>query len=67
MKWFNLKRNKCPSCGKDLTDKIDGNFFRCPCGFKISFRRFKEITSSQTTQDLDRYFDQMEEARQKWS
>lgn len=50
MIWSNLKKNKCPRCSRylknlDLKDPSMRETFYCPCGFTISLRRFKELTS----------------------
>ena len=55
MKWFNLKQNKCPQCGKDL-EFTDG--IHCGCGFRISEQRYKEITSDMAKKSVDSYFRQ---------
>jgi hypothetical protein len=56
MKWNNLRLNKCPKCSKDLSDKLVGNFFHCPCGFMISVRRFKEIVSNKTGGKIEEHY-----------
>lgn len=56
MKWYNLKQNKCPQCDKDL-DFTNPQLFSCECGFKISEKRFKEITTDQTKQAVNSYFE----------
>lgn len=63
MKWFNLKDNKCPKCGKDFTKGLETyNFLENtieikvlshPCGFKISEQRYKEIVSSMLSSHFD--------------
>lgn len=54
LNWYNLKKNKCPQCGKEIYDKLDPatQFFNCPCGFKISMFKFKQIVKNQVEQDL---------------
>jgi len=58
LKWWNLKKNKCPKCNKDFTN-VKVKVYEAmailhhPCGFKISEQRFKEIASGQVEQDLD--------------
>lgn len=68
MLWFNLKKNKCPSCGKDLTSSFDAtsNLFKCPCGFTISTMKMKQIISNMVTKDLDQFHKDMEEERKGW-
>lgn len=45
MNWNNLKKNKCPKCGKDLADKLIGDYFHCGCGFVISAKKFRELVN----------------------
>ncbi len=66
MNWSNLKKNKCPKCEVDLSDKFDGKFFHCTCGFMISNRRFREIVSNQISKDIDRDDEEMEAERDRW-
>lgn len=58
MKWFNLKKNKCPSCNADF------GFFafqepgyvvcsKSKCDFRISHKRYTEIVNSQVTKDIE--------------
>lgn len=53
--WENLKMNKCPDCGKSLTDAYCQSIdqFRCPCGFVISQLRYKEIVSNMNAQSIE--------------
>lgn len=67
MKWFNLKKNKCPQC-----DKVFGfSSFRvkglvtCDCGFKIRESRYSEIVNSQITKDLENKWNNEFEENQK--
>lgn len=57
MKWHNLRENKCPECSKDL-DWSAGTavMFTCVCGFKISEKRFREITGDMTTTSVNKYY-----------
>lgn len=44
--WYNLKRNKCPKCGKILGFNKDEEMIFCNdlhCGFQISQYRMEEI------------------------
>lgn len=58
MKWFNLKNNKCPKCGKDTALKSPYNFvpatdmFEHPCGFKISTRKLESIVADMNNKSL---------------
>ena len=56
MKWFNLKQNKCPKCSEDLADKLEGNIFRCTCGFVISAKRFKEIIADKVNRQISSHY-----------
>ena len=59
MNWWNLKKNKCPKCGKDTALKSPYNFipetkmFTHPCGFKISKKRYTEIVTKMTDKEID--------------
>ena len=55
MKWFNLKKNKCPKCGKDLMFGlgVPKGMLMCNCGFKISEKRCKEIVTKTVESDLE--------------
>lgn len=75
MNWNNLKKNKCPKCGKDLgtmfyDGRDRGQFIFCSnvekCDFKITPKRMKEIVGNQVTRDLDKYHHDMDEGRQNW-
>lgn len=62
LKWFNLKKNKCPKCGKDLASVFydggeRGQLIMCTCGFSISPRRMKEIITSQVEADIDESYE----------
>ncbi len=64
MKWYLLKKNKCPKCSKDLTYSTstvnhDGNMenlITCACGFKISEQKFGEIVASIVGTDIERSY-----------
>lgn len=56
MNWENLKKNKCPYCGKDWLKMgnatfSDGNI-TCKCGFKISEKRMTEIVSDKVSKEI---------------
>lgn len=61
MKWFNLRKNKCPQCNKDfltglqITNDANGipTIFNHKCGFKISEQRYREIVSATNEQSLN--------------
>jgi hypothetical protein len=55
MNWSNLKENKCPKCGKDISGAFDReNFkFNCTCGFVITAKRFKEIVSNVVQKEYE--------------
>ncbi len=54
MKWWNLKRNKCPQCSKDFVlglTTVDG-LLAHECGFKIRHTRYNEIVADMVNQDI---------------
>ena len=52
MKWLALIKNKCPSCGKDLS--WEECFVICKkCSFKIAIKKFEEITLNINSKNLD--------------
>lgn len=53
MKWWKLKENKCPKCGRELEAVNDASFFLCDCGFRISDRKFRSIISKMVEEDID--------------
>lgn len=55
MKWKLLKSNKCPQCSKNLDDYSNNEYLKCPCGFLISWKRFKEIVGSMVEQDIEKF------------
>jgi hypothetical protein len=62
MKWFNLKKNKCPRCDKNFGYLAFGQpgYVICPeksCGFKISHKRYSEIVSSQVNKEFMEQWD----------
>jgi len=62
MKWDNLKKNRCPSCGKDWSnpknvkyiteEALKTNHIVCNCGFKISNKRMREIVNDKINTEL---------------
>lgn len=57
MKWWNLKKNKCPKCGTDWTTTtdsvVDSGMIYCACGFKISEKKFKKIVTGMVEVDIE--------------
>ncbi|MCK5016394.1 MAG: hypothetical protein KAS32_04905 [Candidatus Peribacteraceae bacterium] len=58
MKWWNLKKNKCPKCGKDLgrmfyDGRNSGSLIMCTCGFSISEKKYKKIVTKMVESDLE--------------
>lgn len=54
MNWFNLKKNKCPKCGKKFEFYPDSDLIFCSsstCGFQISERRLQEIIVGRRVND----------------
>ncbi len=73
MMWQNLKRNKCPKCGKNLQwepehpQDVNGKpFFWCDCGFSISEKKFKEIVIDQVNDQFDKEETIRQEERDSW-
>jgi len=59
MKWNNLKSNKCPQCGKafSLNNVYTATqLIVCPCGFRISFKRFKEIVNNKVIKQIEEHY-----------
>jgi hypothetical protein len=57
LNWYNLKKNKCPKCGKDWAfdlTVVDGVLAH-GCGFKISEKKYREILNDRITSDLPTY------------
>ena len=56
--WENLRRNKCPKCSKDLAKSINIKtmIFECPCGFKISQKRYKEIVTNTFKPRFEKHY-----------
>ena len=56
MKWYKLKENKCPSCGKDWLKMGNATFGNgmviCKCGFKISEKRMTEIVNDKVAKEI---------------
>lgn len=59
MKWENLRKNKCPKCGKDMMDGlvaepyVSDRVLKHPCGFQIGERRYGEIVADRTGRYID--------------
>lgn len=55
MKWWNLKKNKCPKCDKDWAYDLEirGHLMRHKCGFIISKKKYKEIVTGMVEIDID--------------
>ena len=43
LRWENLIYDNCPSCGDELIDFDRINLSKCPCGFKISFTKKRQV------------------------
>lgn len=64
LNWFNLKKNRCPSCGKEFgaLNFIEAGYIVCNnsmanCNFKISETKAYIIISGQITQELQMQWD----------
>ena len=58
MKWYNLKRNHCPKCGREVEPNGSAvtPMIVCSssgCDFKIAPRRMTEIVESLVSRDLE--------------
>lgn len=56
MNWSALKKNKCPSCEKDLVKTMvstDPGHIACKCGFKISEQRYQEIVADRVIREIE--------------
>jgi len=53
MKWWKLKENKCPKCGRGLEYEESAAYLFCDCGFRISEKKFRSIISKQVSDDID--------------
>lgn len=57
LRWDNLKKNKCPSCGKDWLQMGNAEFkadkIICTCGFKITEKRMAEIVNDRVRKGLE--------------
>jgi len=53
MKWYNLKRNKCPKDGLELGYQISKQQLVCPCGFIITADKMNEIVSKMVSGEVD--------------
>jgi DNA-directed RNA polymerase subunit RPC12/RpoP len=55
MNWRNLKENKCPNCGIELSMSLNlqTDRFECPCGFKINQNKFKLIVSDLVHEEME--------------
>lgn len=60
MKWLNLRKNKCPKCNKDLINGLSikpltkDAVWTHKCGFSISEKKFKEITTSMNEDEINK-------------
>lgn len=54
MKWWNLKKNKCPNCYKDFIVGLTtiGGIFVHECGFRIRKARYEEIVNDMVNKDF---------------
>lgn len=69
MEWFNLKKNKCPKCGKDFMlglATVDG-LLAHDCGFRIRESRYKEIVNDMVKRDIDSFLDNEEREREEFN
>lgn len=56
IKWQNLKRNKCPKCGKELSYDPGEEMIYCPdliCRFQISQYRAERLITQMNGKKID--------------
>lgn len=72
LNWWNLKKNKCPKCGRDwarhmkeyFDEKLEEKVFFCEyCQFKIRLSVYKKIITNQTNKEIEdqRNFENIEQ------
>lgn len=54
--WHRLEDNECPACGDELELFTHLDLWKCPCGFKISDVRKREIQDSRDERMYGRGF-----------
>lgn len=60
LKWFNLKKNKCPKCNADWAKflVIRDNLLGCgKCDFAIGKSKYNEIVTSQVEVDINETYE----------
>lgn len=59
MNWNNLKKNKCPQCGKDTAIDAPYNYspatemFEHKCGFKIGVEKYRAIVNDRVSKKVE--------------
>lgn len=58
LNWNNLKRNRCPKCGKELAWHMGvepiNTTYECLCGFRISERKYRKIVSGIVESEIEK-------------
>jgi hypothetical protein len=71
LNWENLRRNKCPKCGKAImqglyaepSPSIKDRWLNHPCGFSIRESRYAEIVADRTSRIIDEENEKQKENR----
>ena len=63
MKWYLLKENKCPKCGKIFYSDsfLNPGIIECKtimCDFKIREKRMSEIINNMVSKDIDKQLEE---------
>ena len=54
MRWYNLKKNRCPQCNSNLTFSAETKNLGCHnCGLKVSDVAFNRIVNEMVTKELN--------------
>lgn len=61
MNWSNLRENRCPKCGKNLTFDLNIGFGlvfckNLACSFKITPKKFNEIVNSPVRYKSEKHY-----------
>lgn len=64
LNWYNLQKNKCPKCNKDLMAGLNTQnimpmgglpdvMYIHPCGFQITESKYKQITTDRVNRQIE--------------
>lgn len=56
LRWWRLRFNKCPACGKDMDSIKRNGLFLCGarCGFTIGEKKFETIATDRWKGDVEK-------------